>query len=486
MITARQFLLSLIPILMLLQACGSSSEVVVVRDAPRTGSTDTTETAEDDTFTSLSIGLIEPVTNMDPLFAQDLSTMRVLSAVYQTLYTIDPEGDVQPLLADQTAVSPDSLEYTITLKEDVFYHDSEVFNAGVGRELHARDVKWAFERAARNNVPPHAAELLKNIRGFRSFFMEQREVFDPAKRVLEGVTGIEVQNARTLKISLREKDHEFTSKLASPLLSIYPSESILRPQQALSEKPVGTGPYSFRSADSTAIVLALNDPDNQRDEMINRIDFIHGRSEGQLFQEFARNRIDWIPEMGPQMMEQIILNGDLRESYADEYNLTMQPASRITSIYLNRESDFSLAELSDRIASFQEYRFSVEGTSYFNIEGLTVSGPDTSAAADSARYLVVHTDNPFARWLFAEINREWMNPEAGLAYLNIRVPIPEASFYSRMHDTFHDRYLPDPAKTPWLRFESPVYGIYHENVQIDDIPATPWALPIDSIQLNNR
>lgn len=485
--TSRKAYLYLVPIFILMQACGSTSDVVVVRDAPRTGSTaDTTESAESDTFRILTIGLIEPVTNLDPLFAKDLSTMRVLSAIYETLYTINADGEVQPLLAEQTDVSADSLEYTITLRENVFYHNSDAFIAGVGRELHARDVKWAFERTALQTVPPSAAKLLMNISGFRSYYLEQREVYDAGKRVLDGVTGIEVINARTLKIRLREKDPGFTGKLVSPLLSVYPSEAVRRTQPSLSARPVGTGAYSFRSADSTRIVLALNNPDNQENVLINRIDFVHGRTEGRLFQEFARNQIDWIPELGPQIMEQILMDGELRELYADEYNQTVQPAARVTSLYLNTSSDFDLTNLSERIASFQDYRFSTSGESVFNEEGLSETGPDRASTADSTRYLVAYTDNPFARALFSEINREWMNPEAGLAYLNIGIPIPEASMYSRTLDSFHEAYLSDPMETAWLRFETPVYGIYHKNIVINDLPAVPWGLRIDGVEINNR
>jgi len=487
MMTARRFLYYMIPIFILMQACGTSNDVVVVRDAPRTGSAaDTTETTESEPFSSLTIGLIEPVTNLDPVFAEGLSTMMVLSAIYETLYTVNPDGDVQPLLAAQTDVSADSLEFTITLRENVFYHNSDVFNAGIGRKIHARDVKWAFERAARNDVPPAAAALLMNISGFRSYYMEQRDVYDAGKRVLEGVTGIDVLNAQTVKIRLREKDPEFTRKLTSPLLSVYPSEAVVRPQSDLSTKPVGTGNYSFRSADSTRIVLALNEPENHDGDLINRIDFVHGRTESRLFQEFARDQIDWIPELGPLMMEQVLTEGGLSESYTDEYKLTLHPVSRITSLYLNWSSDFDMKELSERITLFQDYRFSINGEPFFDEEGLTDTGPERAAAADSARYLVVHTDNPFSRALFAEINREWMNPEASLAYLNIRVPIPEASLYSHSLDTFHEGYLSDPMETPWLRFETAVYGLHHNRVVIDDLPAVPWALPIKAVQLNNR
>jgi ABC-type transport system substrate-binding protein len=475
--------LSLFVILLILfQACGSSSDVIVVRDTPRTGSmADTTVTTESDTFNSISVGLIESASNFDPLYAEDLSTMRVLSTLYETLFTITPENQVQPLLASGTDISADSLTYTITLKEDVFYHDNDIFNAGIGRRLHARDIKRVLERTAFNDVPPAASGLLMNIQGYRSYYLEQRRVYDPELRVLEGVTGIEVLNAQTLRITLREKDSEFTRKLASPMLSIYPYEAVQRPQSSLAQNPVGTGIYSLQSSDSTRIVMVLNDPENDTAEFIDRIDFVHGMTEGQLFQEFARNQIDWIPELGPQIMSQIMQGDALLETYENDFNLIEQSATRLTHLFINSESDFDLSALSRRIASFSSYRFSMQGESTFNESALILSATDSSAVpADSSRYLVVHTDNPFARSLFTEINRDWMNPDAALAYLNIRVPIPEAALYSGVLDSFHEPYLSDRIETPWLKFETPIYGIAHDNISIPALPVTPWDLNLDS------
>ncbi|MDX1591913.1 MAG: ABC transporter substrate-binding protein [Balneolaceae bacterium] len=470
-------------IILLIQACGSSSEVIVVRDSPRTGVADTTESTEDgdDTFNSLSIGLIESVNNFDPLYAEDLSTMRVLSSIYESLYSISPENEVQNQLASRTSVSSDSLTYTITLREGVFYHDKDVFNAGIGRRLHARDIKWVFERTAFNDVPPMAAGLLMNIQGFRSFYLEQRRVYDPELRVLDGVTGIKVLDARTLSITLREKDPDFTRKLASPLLSIYPYEAVRRSDSSLAKDPVGTGTFSHQSSDSSRIVLVLTDPETHSAELVDRIDFIHGMTEGQLFQEFARNQIDWIPEIGPRIRSQIMDGDALMDTYAGEYMLTEQSSSRLTTLHMNSESDFDLTALSNRLASFADHRFSLQGESTFNELALIVSEPDSGAVpADSSRYLVVHTDNPFARALYSEINREWMNPDAALAFLNIRVPIPEAALYSGLLDSFHEPFLSDLQATPWLTFETQIYGIAHDDITIPDLPATPWGLNLDS------
>jgi ABC-type transport system substrate-binding protein len=481
----HRILLLFIPLLAIFQACGSSDEILVVRESPRTGTSDTSGTSQSDEFTRLTIGLIEPVTNLDPLFADNLSTMRVLSLIYQPLFSVDGEGRPQPLLAGQYEVSADSLEYVITLRDSVYFQNSDIFTAGVGRRLRAADVKWAFERTAVHSVPPLASELLMNIQGYRSFFLEQRKVYDPEIRVIEGISGIETPDDRTVIFTLNDKDPDFIRKLASPLLSIYPREAVERRSGALSQNPVGTGPYSFRSAEENGIILISTQTENGTPNRINRVDFIYSGSESRLFQEFARGEIDWIPELGPQMMGQLISNGRLSASYADQYNLTTQSSSRITSLFLNSASEQRINTLSRRLEQFSEYNFQMEGAAEFNPEGLITGIPDEDDILENETFYVVQTNNPFARTLYTEISREWLNPDAGLSYLNVRVTMPEASLYSNTTDSFHEPYLFSNQDTPWLRFESMIFGIYQKRVSGIESLYTPWQLNLNSVRIND-
>jgi ABC-type transport system substrate-binding protein len=481
----NRILLLFIPLLVIVQGCGSADEILVVRESPRTGTSDTTGTVQSDEFTRLTIGLIEPVTNLDPLFADNLSSMRVISLIYQPLFSLNGEGLPQPLLAEQYEVSNDSLEYVITLRDSIYFQDSDIFTAGVGRQLRAADIKWALERTAVQGVPPLASELLMNIQGYRSFFLEQRKVYDPEIRVIEGITGIETPDEQTVIFTLRDKDPDFTRKLASPLLSMYPREAVERRSGSLSQNPVGTGPYSFRSGGDNGIILISTQPENGSSTRIDRVDFVYTGSESQLFQEFARGEIDWIPEIGPQMMSQLISNGRLSASYADQFNLTTQPSRRITSLYLNSASEQRISTLSGRLEQFSEYNFLMEGVADFNPEGFYTGTPDGDDILENETFYVVQTNNPFARTLFTEINREWLNPDAGLSYLNVRVTMPEASLYSTTSDSFHEPYLFSNPDTAWLRFESMIFGVYQKRVSGIESIYTPWQLNLNSVRIND-
>ena len=74
-----------------------------------------------------SAGKIE---SLDPAQASTLRTLQLLSALGDTLYKINNEGDLYPVLAkDLPRVSKNGLLIDIPLRENVFFHDGTIFNA---------------------------------------------------------------------------------------------------------------------------------------------------------------------------------------------------------------------------------------------------------------------------------------------------------------------------------------------------------------------
>ena len=74
-----------------------------------------------------SAGKIE---SLDPAQANTLRTLQILSALGDTLYITNKEGNLYPSLAsDLPKVSKDGLLIDIPLKENIFFHDGTIFNA---------------------------------------------------------------------------------------------------------------------------------------------------------------------------------------------------------------------------------------------------------------------------------------------------------------------------------------------------------------------
>ncbi len=74
-----------------------------------------------------SAGKIE---SLDPAQANTLRTLQILSALGDTLYKVDKEGNLYPSLAkDLPKVSKNGLLIDIPLKENISFHDGSIFNA---------------------------------------------------------------------------------------------------------------------------------------------------------------------------------------------------------------------------------------------------------------------------------------------------------------------------------------------------------------------
>jgi peptide/nickel transport system substrate-binding protein len=74
-------------------------------------------------------GIIGSFTNSNPLFATGAVDTSIAELIYSGLFKISPEGDVVGDLASKYDVDERGITYTVTLRDDVFWHDGEKFDA---------------------------------------------------------------------------------------------------------------------------------------------------------------------------------------------------------------------------------------------------------------------------------------------------------------------------------------------------------------------
>ncbi|MDZ7683365.1 MAG: ABC transporter substrate-binding protein [Fodinibius sp.] len=324
---ARYKFLSLFAVIVIVAGC-KQPETIVVDQAPSVAPTsDTTNvesTVNDGSFRQMVMGEYHTINTLDPLFADNASSMRAVQLVYEGLVRLDRNGSVVAGLAKRWDVSNDSLKYTFTLRSNIFYHDSDIFSTGTGRRMTSTDIKYVFERMAKNNVPPKAANLFMDIRGFDAYYQEQREVYFPGDRHLQGVSGITTPTDSTVAFELNNPDPQFMKKLATPLAVIYPREAVSSTPEDFAA--VGAGPFRFssRDADSTLIFTRFQDYYNASEVYLNRVDIVTGATESKLFREMGAGNIFMLPQLGPQLFQNIIdTSGQLNSTYRNRYNLQM-------------------------------------------------------------------------------------------------------------------------------------------------------------------
>ncbi|MDZ7806192.1 MAG: ABC transporter substrate-binding protein [Gracilimonas sp.] len=340
----KKLILLLLPVFVI-SSCGKGPETVTVR----TGSSDLfaandtttqrteTEIPEDDDFVQVKLGEIAAIESLDPLFATSNSEWRINNLIYDGLVGVGNNGNLYPLMANRWSVNEDSTQFTFHLKTTLKFHDSPAFESGTGRQFIASDVKYVFERMARNDVPEFTGNKFSDIRGFKALQNELRYVKDPSKRVISEIDGIRVQNDSTVIFVLNKSSSDFLTRLAHPMASIYARESV--PESRPIQQAAGTGRFQFIQKENNTHLLTINEDHSSNLPDINRLDIISGINERNLYQEFAGEKVDLLVELGPATLLTVADSaGELLSSFYNNYELHKASVNTEYPLYYNPES----------------------------------------------------------------------------------------------------------------------------------------------------
>ena len=78
---------------------------------------------------TVTFGLENDVSNLDPMLSGLFVDRNIMYAMYDSLVRVTPKGDIIPWLADKWDTSSDGKTVTFTLRKDVKFHDGSVFDA---------------------------------------------------------------------------------------------------------------------------------------------------------------------------------------------------------------------------------------------------------------------------------------------------------------------------------------------------------------------
>ena len=152
---------------------------------------------------------------LDPHDATDSPSATVTSHIYDTLFELTPEGVVEPRLATGFELSEDGLSLSLTIREDVTFHD--------GTPLTAEIVKGSLER------------FINPDNAFRFAFL------------LDVIDTIEVTGDYSLDITLSEPFAPLLTNMTHSTTAIVLPSAAEEFGEDFGENPMGTGPFSFDS-----------------------------------------------------------------------------------------------------------------------------------------------------------------------------------------------------------------------------------------------
>jgi oligopeptide transport system substrate-binding protein len=185
---------------------------------------------------------ISDLYTLDPAQGPDFNARQATQLIFGGLVRFGPHFEIMPDAAARWDVSPDARTYTFYLRPGVRFGDGTLLKAG--------DVAYSLNRILNPVFAQQSgAFLLGDIVG--------------AQAVSGGhaahAAGIQVLNARTLRIHLIHPSGSFLAKLANPAGYIVPSWRIAEDPKHWDEHAIGTGPFKVeRWAHNSALLLVPN------------------------------------------------------------------------------------------------------------------------------------------------------------------------------------------------------------------------------------
>ena len=184
----------------------------------------------------------------DPSLWDSASTSNVTSQIFQGLAGFQRGGtQLEPQLATAWQVAPDAKTFTFTLRRGVKFHTTPYFTPT--REFNADDVVFTFNRLIDPKTPYN--------RAFPATF-----VYPQSLGLGDMIEGIDKLDDHTVRFRLKAPNVTFQTYFAMSFAGIHSAEyaaQLLAAGQAsaINNRPVGTGPFKFKSYKKDDVVRML-------------------------------------------------------------------------------------------------------------------------------------------------------------------------------------------------------------------------------------
>jgi ABC-type transport system substrate-binding protein len=164
-------------------------------------------------------------TTLDPALSNDAGSGELCALLYNGLVRFGEGIEIIPDLAESWEVSPDGRTYTFHLRPGARFTN--------GRPVTTGDFKYSFERVLDPETKSSRGWVFQDISGAGDFVAGRSRQ----------VSGIEVLDEQTLRITLQKPFAPFLGFMAMPAALVVPREEVERWGEDFSEHPVGCGPW---------------------------------------------------------------------------------------------------------------------------------------------------------------------------------------------------------------------------------------------------
>lgn len=255
--------------------------------------------------------------SLDPAFARLQSGVWATRQVFSGLVRLDTAAHPIPEIARSWSVSDDGLDYTFILRDDVYFHRSEVFLPDYPdstRAVTAQDFVYSLGR------------------------LTDPQVASPGAWTMNYVEQVRALDDTTLRIRLKEVFPAFLSLLAMPYCMVVPHEAVEKLGGDFRTRPVGTGAFYVKYwSEGNMLVLRRNphffqyDDHGRRLPYLEAVDITFLPDKQSAFMEFLMGNLDFISGLDPGYADEVLTpQGRLKEKFEGRIAMMTMP-------YLNTE-----------------------------------------------------------------------------------------------------------------------------------------------------
>ena len=253
---------------------------------------------------------VQGVESLDPAFAKNLNIMWHVHTIYNRLIEYDENMNVKPSLAKSWTISDDRLVYQFVLRDDVFFHDNEVFENGKGRKMTAQDVAYSFNRIIDEQTASPGAWI----------FNDRVDTLNPFVAV----------NDTVFEMRLLRPFNPMLGILSMQYCSIVPHEVVEKWGKDFRSHPCGTGAFKLQDwEEGVVLTYRKNEHYWEKDSAGQTLPYIDGikatfiDSKATEFLLFMQGDLDFMNGIDVSFKDQVLTKtGELKSLYQSKFKLS--------------------------------------------------------------------------------------------------------------------------------------------------------------------